>query len=123
MRANPGIRTYIRKLRRHLICKRATKDKLLEGFVQELCDAESADHPMSYESLCRSHGQPKAMAREFQEQVTPKEYQATRHRRTIALICALTIGACLVAWWIFLLYDTVAHVSNVNITETIIIHE
>lgn len=123
MKAQRGVREYIGRLRRCLICRRATKDKLLEGFVQELQDNENTSMPGSYEELCRQYGQPEIVAKEFQEQVSSEEFRAVKTRRSIFACAAIVIGICVICFLLYMLYDIAINTEDLEIVETIIIHE
>lgn len=80
-------KSYLRAVRRNMLCDRATSRRLLEGFQQELPAG------LSFEALCHNLGEPERIAAELTEQIPFTERH--RHRRKRTLLAGVAIGVTL----------------------------
>ncbi len=81
-----ALKKYCCEVDKHLVCKKATKKRLLSALREELTDV--AQGCSSYEEIAAQVGTPMETAKNLQETVSDQEYaeivkQARRNRRVI----------------------------------------
>lgn len=104
--------TYCREVGKHLICKKATRERLLSALCEELMDA--AQSCSSCEEIAAQVGTPMETAKNLQETVSDQEYAETlkRARRNRCVVVPSIVVSCLLLIAAMLAY--VYHVWQVR---------
>lgn len=91
--------TYCREVGKHLICKKATRERLLSALCEELMDA--AQSCSSCEEIAAQVGTPMETAKNLQETVSDQEYaealKRARRNRCVVIPAIVIVSLLLIA--------------------------
>ena len=113
---------YCREVGKHLICKKATRERLLSALCEELMDA--AQSCSSCEEIAAQVGTPMETAKNLQETVSDQEYaealKRARRNRCVVIPSIVVLGLLLIAaalTYAYHIWNTIPVYRTIEIRE------
>ncbi len=113
---NRDTKKYLKEVRAEIPCSSGKKKQLMHAFLTSLENYLCDNPDVSYQDIVDAFGTPKEMADTLSENISESDARQYRRRKKVVFIASILSICLLLAWIIFLLYDSRIPITIVQTT-------